>query len=585
MLGVPWARQFRRAAHRKPWRRRVHGCDDAPLVQVATSEQSADGWEALRAGEWSRAKAAFEAALQDGEAGAILDGFARSRWWLSEIPGAVEAWERAYAAYRREEDDTAAARVSLFLSKEYGHTLANHALANGWLARARELVSGLPPSAIQGWVRLAESEAEMEPGGSLELATEALEAGRRFRDPDLELAALGRVGLAEISLGRVDEGMTRFDEGMAAATAGEPRDLRTLGDLYCSMMVAAELTLEAERFEQWNRALFGYMKRYNHPDVLTFCGTCCAEVLSATGQWDESERWLTDTLRALESGGQGTRCVHPATRLASLRVMQGRLEEAEEFLRGYEDLPESALPQVALHMARGQTALAAARLHRRLNQLGRDTLLAAPLLARLVEVQLIQRDHPAAQATALSLAGIAERSGRHRVRAEAELARGSVAGASGDAEATEAIDHLEQAIELFTRVHMPHGAARAHLALARATAPRAPERATQEARQAFDGFERLGATRDADRAAGLLRELGQKGRTGPKLMGELSKREVEVLRLVGYGLTNAEIAARLYISTKTVATHVGNIFAKLHVRNRAEAATFAQRSLSSDTPS
>jgi DNA-binding NarL/FixJ family response regulator len=47
-------------------------------------------------------------------------------------------------------------------------------------------------------------------------------------------------------------------------------------------------------------------------------------------------------------------------------------------------------------------------------------------------------------------------------------------------------------------------------------------------------------------------------------------------------LTNAEIAARLYISTKTVATHVGNIFAKLQLRNRAEAASFANRHMPAD---
>jgi len=75
-----------------------------------------------------------------------------------------------------------------------------------------------------------------------------------------------------------------FDAAMAAATAGEPHDLRTLGDLFCSLMLAAEVTLEADRFEQWNRMLFGYMKRNNHPGVLTCCGTCCAEVLGAAGQ-------------------------------------------------------------------------------------------------------------------------------------------------------------------------------------------------------------------------------------------------------------------------------------------------------------
>jgi DNA-binding NarL/FixJ family response regulator len=533
-------------------------------------------------GEWAPAKMAFEAELNRDETPSALDGLARSRWWLGDVLGSIDAWERAYAGYRREGDDGAAARVALFLYKEHGHTLGSHTVANGWLARARDLAN-IPPSAVQGWVKLAESETETDPAKSFDLASHALEVGRRFRDPDLELAALGRVGLAEIWLGRVEEGMTNFDEGMAAATAGEPRDLRTLGDLYCSLMLAAEVTLEADRFEQWNRALFGYMKRYNHPDVLTFCGTCCAEVLTAAGQWEDGEKWLMDTLKSLESSGQRARCVHPATRLASLRVMQGRLEEAEALLRGYEDLPEATQPQVALYLAKGQTALAAARLHRRLNQLGRDNLLATPLLAQLVEVQLAQGDRAGAKATAETLAQIAQRSGQDRVEAEANLATGSVVGASGNPE--KAAEHLEKALALFDRYRMPQKAARAHLALARAAASGDRERAVEEARQALDAFERLGATRDADLAASFLRELGVGGRTGPKLLGELSKREVEVLRLLGYGLTNAEIAARLYISTKTVASHVGNVFAKLNVRNRAEAATFAQRFLSEKSPS
>jgi len=553
------------------------------MTDLRTPAEVPPGWASLRAGEWKEAEDSFEVELASAETGMALDGLARSRWWLGDVPRAVEAWERSYAAYRREGDDASAARAALFLSKEHGQTLGNHAVANGWLARAGDLAAVLPSSAIQGWVDLAESEAEMDPAGALDLASRALETGRRFRDPDLELAALGRVGLAEIWLCRVEEGMTRFDAAMAAATAGEPRDLRTLGDLFCSLMLAAEVTLEADRFEQWNHLLFDYMKKNNHPDALTFCGTCCAEVLGAAGQWDESEKWLTDTLRALESSGQRARCVHPATRLASLRVMQGRLEEAEALLRGYEDLPEATQPQVALYLAQGQTAMAAARLHRRLNQLGRDTLLAAPLLAQLIDVQLAQGDTEGARATAAMLAGTAEQSGLDRIAAEAELAAGSVASASGDPE--EADERLGRAIELFTRHHMPHRAARAHLALARGVASTDPARAVEEARQALDAFERLGATRDADLAASFLRELGVGGRTGPKLLGELSKREVEVLRLLGYGLTNAEIAARLYISTKTVATHAGSIFAKLHVRNRAEAATFAQRYLPEDVTS
>jgi DNA-binding CsgD family transcriptional regulator len=549
------------------------------MVGPASPEAFTTGWDALGAGDWAQANALFETHVSETASPGALDGLARSRWWLSDVDGAVEAWERAYAGYRRAGDDPAAARVGLFLWKEYGKTLGNQAVADGWLARARDLLEGEESSATHGWLWLAESEVADDPARSVDLASRALEVGRRLRDPDLELAAMGRAGLAQVSLGLVEEGMAKFEASMAAATTGEPRDLRTMGDLFCCAMQSAEITLEVDRFEQWNQHLFRYMKRYHHPDALTFCGTCCAEVLVAAGQWQEGEKWLTDTLEALESSGQRARCVHPATRLASLRIMQGRLEEAEDLLRGYEDLPEAVQPQVALYVARDQAALAAARLLRRLNETGRESLRAAPLLAQLVEVQVAQGDVETARSSAGLLGEIARRSGRERIAAEAELAWGRVAVAAA---APEAVQHLERAIDLFTRHHMPLKAARAHLILAEGLASSYPDRAVEEARQAFDAFDRFGATRDADEAAGRLRRLGVAGRTGPKLLGELSKRELEVLRLLGYGLTNAEIAARLYISTKTVATHVGNIFAKLHVRNRAEAATFAQRNLTDE---
>lgn len=238
---------------------------------------------------------------------------------------------------------------------------------------------------------------------------------------------------------------------------------------------------------------------------------------------------------------------------------------------------------VALHLARGQTALAAARLHRRLNEIGRDTLVAIPLLAQLVEVQLAQPDLAGAAKAAEALVGIARRSGQARAEVEAELALGSVRAAAGDRAA--ARGHLERSLGLFVRLHMPHAAARVHLALARALGEADRDSAVGEARQALLAFEDLGATRDADRAAAFLRSIGVAGRTGPKLLGDLSKREVEVLRLLGEGLTNAAIAARLYISTKTVATHVGNIFAKLQLRNRTEAAAFANRHLQAEAAS
>jgi DNA-binding NarL/FixJ family response regulator len=101
--------------------------------------------------------------------------------------------------------------------------------------------------------------------------------------------------------------------------------------------------------------------------------------------------------------------------------------------------------------------------------------------------------------------------------------------------------------------------------------------AVAEATAARDALERLGAAGDADAADALRRSLGAGGRTGPKRVGALTRREQEVLRLVGLGLSNPEIAQRLFISRKTAAHHVSNVLAKLGVPNRAGAIAYATR--------
>jgi len=63
--------------------------------------------------------------------------------------------------------------------------------------------------------------------------------------------------------------------------------------------------------------------------------------------------------------------------------------------------------------------------------------------------------------------------------------------------------------------------------------------------------------------------------SGPR--PDLSSREMEVLHLIADGLSNTEIATRLFISEKTVKSHVSNILGKLHLADRTQAAVYAWR--------
>ncbi len=78
-------------------------------------------------------------------------------------------------------------------------------------------------------------------------------------------------------------------------------------------------------------------------------------------------------------------------------------------------------------------------------------------------------------------------------------------------------------------------------------------------------------------AARVISELQGRRRGEPNWFRELSDRELEVLRLIADGRSNAEIAGLLFISEKTVKSHVSNVLAKLHVVDRTQAAVYAWR--------
>lgn len=158
----------------------------------------------------------------------------------------------------------------------------------------------------------------------------------------------------------------------------------------------------------------------------------------------------------------------------------------------------------------------------------------------------------------------AARLGREWVLAHVTRCRGLVAAARGDVQQAQAL--LERGIAQHDAVGDPFGRARALLALG---VVRRRDRQKRPARDAIaaalDAFERVGATRWADRARSELGRVG--GRT--REYG-LSAAERRVAALVAEGRTNHEVAAALFLGERTVAGHLTHIYAKLGVRSRTE---------------
>jgi DNA-binding CsgD family transcriptional regulator len=329
------------------------------------------------------------------------------------------------------------------------------------------------------------------------------------------------------------------------------------------------------------RAADGFTKRFGCPFLWAFCRTLYGGVLYAAGDWRQAEKELQAAVQ-MSRDSLGALHGQALASLAELRLAQGRIEEAERLIGGFEDHFVTAPVVAAIQLVRGEPTVAAATIRRRLDEIGKQRLESALLVELLGETDIAQDRGPAAKERGRVLSELGTSQGCQVMLARGERLHGHALAAEGDAAG--GARHVEAALSAFVRLEMPFEAARAKRLLAETLAEADPEVAVAQARTALATFEDLGAGRDADATAALLRRLGvAAARAGPKGIGALTKREREILDLLGEGLSNPEIAERLYLSRKTVEHHVARVLSKLQVRGRAEAAAFAARELGADS--
>lgn len=520
-------------------------------------------------GDWA---AAFEA-LSALDAAALTDddlsALAMSAYLIGRRDDAVRSLQRCFQL-RLDSGRTAEAVRCAFWLGMVCSNLEQRAAAGGWTARAQRLLDDLGHDVVErGYVRVLELYGHVVRGEFAEVArcaAEVTDYGRQYADPDLLAMGLNASGRVLIYQGRVQEGLARFDEAMIGIAAGQVTPALA-GDIYCSMIEGCQEVADLGRAAEWTAALGRWCGE--QPGLVMFTGQCAVhrgQIMRLHGAYDEAiEEFAAAAERYAMVGTPEAAGLAHAERGDVLRL-QGRYAAAEAAYElasdhGFEPQPGLAL----LWLARGRTNAARAAVLRVLAETGMDVQ-RTRLLPAAVEVLIATGEPERAREAARELHDLAQRFACTALRATAAQAAGRVELETADAAG--ALPYLRKAIQLWNSLPCPYEAARTRVLVGRACA---------ELGDADTSANEFAAVRRTFAELGTAPALDEVTRLAgpPRAAGALTGREVEVLRLVASGKSNAQIAAALTLSERTVARHLSNIFTKIEVPSRTAAAAYA----------
>lgn len=538
------------------------GENPSTAVKAGLAALAARDWD----GAYRRLQAASDAAALDAESQAAL---AQAAFATGRVKESLAAYERAYSKYDEAGAALGAGSCAVALAEAYAIT-GRPAIANGWRRRARNALVGAENSAAYGNLLVSEAWSTLGAGRSeraSEQARQALELGRQLRDPDLQAVALHTIGAVLVAQGEVVDGLANYDESMLFALEGRLSP-QALGLVYCAMIAVCEDLGELRRASEWTAALTEWIEEHPFAIFPGICRVHRATVLQRRGAWTSAEDEARRACADFERHHLPVLAALGHAEIGEIRRRLGDLRTAEfEFLRA-EELSGQPQPGLALlRLAQGRIAPAKAIADRALAEQGSNRLARAKVLPVYVQVALAFGDIDMAQRAAEELDATATATRGPALLAAASTSRGRVRIA--EREPGPACVALRDALARWQDLSVPYEVGTVRLLLGEACRQAGDEDGAQASFSAAAHiFEPLGALADLQRAHHELHARRE-------LPAGLTEREAEVLRLVAAGLPNKDIAATLWLSEKTVARHLSNIFTKIGVSTRTAATAFA----------
>jgi DNA-binding CsgD family transcriptional regulator len=497
-----------------------------------------------------------------------LERLATAAYLMGREDASEAFWERAHRTFLERGDPEGAARSAFRLAVEL-QLRGAMAPASGWFARAQHILDEagiecvvrgylLIPSAIQRIV-------QGDPAAGNDLFNQAAEIARRYGDCNLACKADQGRGRALIRLGRIREGVALLDEAMVAAVAGDVSPM-IAGDAYCTVLEACQEIFDLRRAYEWTMSLARWCAA--QPDLVRYRGECLlyrAEVLQMRGKWDEAARDAQDACELLMSRPAAGAAFY---RLGEIHRLRGEFDRAEAAYMHANERGRKPQPGLSLlRLAQGEIDAAAASIRSVLLDT-RTQAARARILTAAVEILLAAGDLENARAAATELSTIASAIGASLLNAASAQATGTVLLAESDVDGAATL--LCQASEIWHDLGMPYEEGHTCLLMAGVC----ERRGDHEGRRLdLEAARRLFKELNAEYCLARIGE--QPKQPTSEAAGSLSEREAQVLRLIASGKTNRAIAEELFISEKTVARHVSNIFDKLGVSSRSAATAWA----------